>query len=107
MRDVRRSATRHVRAGPPGDGVPVAEAAAVVVRELDDEALQAVARMLRELVEARGGSRQRTEAVRPRCTADLVTLLDAGVITLAEARRYLRLRADDGRTPSRRNVTCG
>ncbi len=57
----------------------------MVVRELDDEALQAVVRMLCELVEARGGSRPRTEAVRPRSTADLVTLLNAGVITLAGA----------------------
>ncbi len=77
------------------------------VREPDDEALQAVARMLREPVEARGGSRQRPEAVRPRTTADLVTLHNAGVITLAEARRYLRLREEDGRTPSRRSVRCG
>ncbi len=107
MRDVRRSAARHVRAGPTGDGVPATEAAAVVVRDLDDEAVQAVARMLRELVEARGRSRQRTEAVRPRSTADLVTLLNAGVITLAEARRYLRLRGEGGRTASRRSVRCG
>ncbi len=108
MRDVRGSVGRRVGAGPPGDRVPAAEAAAVVVvRERDDETLQPVARMLRELVEARGGSRQRTEAVRPRCTADLVTLLNAGVITLAEARRYLRLREEDGRTPNRRSVRCG
>jgi len=36
-----------------------------------------------------------SEAVRPRSTADLVALLNAGVINLAEARRYLRLRDDD------------
>ncbi len=79
----------------------------MVVRQLDDEAPQAVVRMLRELVEARGGSRPRTEAVRPRSTADLVTLLTAGVITLAEARPYLRLREEYGRTPNRRSVRCG
>jgi hypothetical protein len=78
----------------------------VVVREPDDETLQAVARLLRELVETQGRGRRRTEAVRPQSTADVVTLLNAGVITLAEARRYLRLREDD-RTRNRRNVTCG
>jgi hypothetical protein len=78
----------------------------VVVREPDDETLQAVAQLLRELVETRGRGRRRMEAVRPQSTADVVTLLNAGVITLAEARRYLRLREDD-RTRNRRNVTCG
>ncbi len=107
MQDVREPAARPVRAGPPRDGVPAAEAAAVVVRQPDDEALQAVTRMLHELVEARGGSRRRTVAVMPRTTADLVTLLNAGVITLAEARRYLRLREEDGRTPNRRSGRCG
>ena len=67
----------------------------MVVREPDDETLQAVAQLLRELVETRGRGRRRVEAVRPQSTADVVTLLNAGVITLAEARRYLRLREDD------------
>jgi len=67
----------------------------VVVRKPVDETLRAVARLLRELVEARGRGRRRIEEVRPQNTADLVALLNAGVITLAEARRYLRLREDD------------
>jgi hypothetical protein len=102
VRNVRGPVAKRERAGPPGDGVPAAEAAAVVVRE-PDETLQAVARMVRELVEARAGSRRRTEAVRPRSTADLVTLLNAGVITLAEARRYLLL-SDDEKTRNRGNT---
>ncbi len=79
----------------------------MVVRQLDDEALQAVVRRLHELVEARGGSRRRTEAVMPRSTADVVTLLNAGVVTLVEVRLYLRLREEDGRTANRRSVRCG
>ena len=67
----------------------------MVVRKPVDETLRAVARLLRELVEARGRGRRRIEEVRPQNTADLVALLNAGVITLAEARRYLRLREDD------------
>jgi hypothetical protein len=77
----------------------------VVVREPDNETLQAVARLLHELVDAERRRRQ-TEALRPQNTADVVALLNAGVITLAEARRYLRLREEDN-TRNRRNVTCG
>jgi hypothetical protein len=67
----------------------------VVVREPDDETLQAVARLLRELVETRGRNRRRVDAVRPQSAADVVALLNAGVIDLAEARRYLRLHEND------------
>ncbi len=79
----------------------------MVVREPDDEALQAVVRMLHELVEARDGSSRPTGAVRPKSTADLVTLLNAGVITVAEARQFLRLSEGDGTTANRRSVRCG
>jgi hypothetical protein len=80
---------------------------AVVVRELDVETLRALARMLADhpvvtlarlwdLAEARDASRQeRPDDIRPRTTGDLVTLLNAGVITMAEARRYLRLQEED------------
>jgi hypothetical protein len=40
-----------------------------------------------------------TESVRPESTADVVALLNAGVISLVEARRYLGLHAED--------ATCG
>ena len=76
----------------------------MVVREPDDETLQAVAQLLRELVETRGRNRRRLDAVRPQSAADVVALLNAGVITLAEARRYLRL-AEDDITRKRRNET--
>ena len=74
--------------------------------EVDREQLEAVLRLLaeypeltaqrlRELAEAeRNGSRRgkRPEPVRPRTTAEVVALVEAKVITRAEARRYLRLR---------------
>ncbi len=50
---------------------------------------------LRQLAEGeRGGGRRRprAEAVRPRTTGEVVALVEAKVITRAEARRYLRLR---------------
>jgi hypothetical protein len=50
---------------------------------------------LRQLAEAeRNGARRRprAEAVRPRTTGEVVALVEAKVITRAEARRYLRLR---------------
>ena len=67
----------------------------MVVRAPDDETLQAVGQLLRELVETRGRNRRRVDAVRPQSAADVVALLNAGVITMAEARRYLWLREDD------------
>ena len=74
--------------------------------EVDREQLETVLRLLaeypeltaqrwRELAEAErngGRRRQRPEAVRPRTTAEVVALVEAKVITRAEARRYLRLR---------------
>jgi hypothetical protein len=75
--------------------------------EVDREQLEAVLRLLaeypeltpqrlRELVEGErnGASRRRprTEAVRPRTTGEVVAMVEAKVITRAEARRYLRLR---------------
>jgi hypothetical protein len=74
--------------------------------EVDRERLEALlslpaeypeltARRVRELVEVDrngGRRRQRQEAVRPRTTGEVVALVEAKVITRAEARRYLRLR---------------
>jgi hypothetical protein len=74
--------------------------------EVDREQLEALLRLLadypeltpqrwRDLAEAErngGRRRQRSEAVRPRTTGEVVALVEAKVITRAEARRYLRLR---------------
>jgi hypothetical protein len=75
--------------------------------EVDREQLEAVVRLLaeypeltpqrwRELAEAErsGGGRRRprAEAVWPQTTGEVVPLVEAKVITRAEARRYLRLR---------------
>jgi hypothetical protein len=73
------------------------------VRELDAETLRALAQRLVDhpeqtiarlhaLVEAEeDGPRPRPEVVGPRTTADVIALLNAGVVSLAEARRYLRV----------------
>jgi hypothetical protein len=75
-----------------------------MVREVDRETFQGVMALLaehpeltparlRELVDANGnGRRRRVDAIRPRTSAEVVALLEAKVITRAEARRYLRLR---------------
>jgi hypothetical protein len=50
---------------------------------------------LRQLAESErngGRRRQRVEPVRPRTTREVVALVEAKVITRAEAHRYLRLR---------------
>jgi hypothetical protein len=50
---------------------------------------------LRQLADAErngAGRRTRAEAVRPKTTGEVVVLVEAKVITRAEARRYLRLR---------------
>jgi hypothetical protein len=77
------------------------------VVDVDRERLEAVlallaeypeltAQRLRELGEAErngaGRRRPRTEGVRPRTSGEVVALVEAKVISRAEARRYLRLR---------------
>jgi hypothetical protein len=67
------------------------------VLELLAEYPELTAQRLRELGEAeRNGvtqrRRTRTEAVRPRTSGEVVALVEAKVISRAEARRYLRLR---------------
>lgn len=72
-------------------------------RQVSPEMFQGVMRLLadhpeltpdgvRDLVDARGRRRPRAEAIRPRSTAEVVQLVDAKVITRAEARAYLRLK---------------
>ncbi len=74
-----------------------------MVREVDRETFQGLTAVLarpelkvarlRELVNIGGnGRRRRVDAIRPRTSAEVVALLEAKVITRAEARRYLRLR---------------
>jgi ribosomal 50S subunit-associated protein YjgA (DUF615 family) len=70
--------------------------------ELDAARYQAVAQLLvdfpeldvdrlRALVES-NGRRRRVEPIRPRTASEVVALLEAKVVTRAEARRFLGLR---------------
>jgi hypothetical protein len=70
--------------------------------ELDPGRFQAVAQLLadfpeldvdrlRALVES-NGRRRRAEPIRPRTATEVVALLEAKVVTRAEARRFLGLR---------------
>ena len=67
-----------------------------VVLVLLAEYPELTAQRLRELGEAKrngvGRRRARTAAVRPRASGEVVALVEAKVISRAEARRYLRLR---------------
>jgi hypothetical protein len=52
---------------------------------------------LRGLVESSNGRRRRAEPIRPRTATEVVGLLEAKVITRAEARRFLGLRDTQSR----------
>lgn len=81
------------------------------VRQVDPKRFEAVMRLLgehpdldveqlRAVVEAPARRRPRPEPVRPRTAGELVALVEAGVITKAEAKRYLavpRVRASNRR----------
>ena len=71
--------------------------------ELDASRYQAVAQLLvdfpeldvdrlRGLIESSNGRRRRAEPIRPRTATEVVGLLEAKVVTRAEARRFLGLR---------------
>jgi hypothetical protein len=81
------------------------------VRQVDPKRFEAVMRLLgehpdldveqlRSAVEAPARRRPRPEPIRPKTAGELVALVDAGVITKTEAKRYLavpRARASNRR----------